>query len=148
MILGKVCSDCREYKISFSQTLHGYNPEKKDEETVKLSVGNASQLNFPIYGKFDITRFSGSYPYIGIVRTQGTAVIVLKLKDPTVGLLLILKSIASVWSVITVVMLMAVVCGWLFWFAVSVLCVLLYMIRSLYVVKSCNIFKKLIICIS
>jgi len=89
-----------------------------------------AHLTFAIFGKFIVEKFQGVYPYVGLLSTQGSALIVYDEKVKVVGLLEILKSISNAWSVMLIAVLIASVVGWLFWFFVSFLQTFNYLKRD------------------
>lgn len=121
MIVDAVCTGCRSYSrsvIRYNQTLTGHPSQKVRDRDVKLFI-KGSHLSFPLFGKFDIEMFQGQFPYVGIVQSQGSAMIVPLVKVKTVGLMAILSSITNAWSVMLVAVLIASLVGWMFWFFVS-----------------------------
>ena len=122
MIVDAVCTGCRSYSrsvIVYNQTLTGHPSMKVRARDVKLSI-KGSQLSFPLFGKFDVEMFQGQHPYVGIVESQGSAMIVPLVKVKTVGFMAILKSITNAWSVMLIAVLIASLVGWMFWFFVSI----------------------------
>ena len=85
---------------------------------MKIGVDRGTHMNFPFFGAFEVENFEGIYPYIGIVKSQGVAMIVKDIKLKSVGMMQILKSISKAWSVLSVGVMMCFICGWLFWFLV------------------------------
>ena len=122
MIVDAVCTGCRSYSrsvIVYNQTLTGHPSMKVRARDMKLSI-KGSHLSFPLFGKFDIEMFQGQHPYVGIVESQGSAMIVPLVKVKTLGFMAILLSIKNAWSVMLVAVLIASLVGWMFWFFVSI----------------------------
>lgn len=121
IIIKQVCRGCSyESTLHFDRTLSGYPSEKVKMNDVKATVGEGVHINFPIFSKFEFDKFQGTFPYIGIARTQGSAMIVVDPEMKTLGMLNMLKAISQAWSVILVAVLMALLCGWAFWFTVMI----------------------------
>lgn len=121
MIINGVCNRCRSYPTSilvYNQTLTGHPSKKVRINDMKNQI-EGSHLTFPLYGNFEIENFQGVYPYVGIVHSQGVAMIVVKETVKTLGFVSILISISNAWSVMLVALLISSVIGWSFWFAVS-----------------------------
>ena len=121
MIIGAVCTGCRSYQksdILYDQTLTGHPSQKIRTTDLKNQIVG-SHLTFPLFGSFNIELFQGQHPYVGIVESQGSALITPLLKVKTLGFMAILRSIKNAWSVMLVAVLIASIVGWLFWFFVS-----------------------------
>lgn len=120
LVIKAVCVECRAYesRLYYDRTFTGHPSEKVTMKYLKDNVGVGSHMNFPIFGKFEFEKFQGSFPYIGIAYSQGSAMIVVDPEMKTMGMMSILKSIANAWSVIFVGVLLAFLCGWVFWFTV------------------------------
>ncbi|XP_066928617.1 uncharacterized protein [Clytia hemisphaerica] len=119
MIINGVCNRCRSYPTSilvYNQTLTGHPSKKVRINDMKNQI-EGSHLTFPLYGNFEIENFQGVYPYVGIVHSQGVAMIVVKETVKTLGFVSILTSISNAWSVMLVALLISSVIGWSFWFA-------------------------------
>ena len=131
-ILNQVCVHCNAYKskIYYDRTGAGYPSKKTSMKDVKATVDEGTHMNFPFFGRFEVERFAGFYPYIGIMQTQGVAMLVVDEKVKTVGMVQILMSISKAWSVLCIGVLMCFVCGWLFWFLVSFILILPRIILS------------------
>ena len=94
MIISNVCNKCKGYsvpEIAFNKTENGYPSKKLRIRDVKNHIVGA-HLTFALFGKFVIENFQGVYPYVGLVNTQGSALIVYNQKVKVLGLLEILKS--------------------------------------------------------
>lgn len=118
-IINSVCTGCRSYaksELYFNRTYSGHPSRKLNEKRVRYSIGESAHINFPIYGKMDMERFQGTYPYIGVVPKQGVAMIVYHEKVESVGVYQILIAVFAAWPVIVVCVLMALVFGCAFWF--------------------------------
>ena len=119
-ILMEVCVHCDAYRptIYYDRTGLGYPSKKINMAKVKEGVDEGTHLNFPFFGRFEIEKYEGFYPYIGIVYSQGVAMIVKDIKVKNLGMVNILLAISKAWSVLFVGVLMSAICGWVFWFTV------------------------------
>ncbi|XP_066935071.1 uncharacterized protein [Clytia hemisphaerica] len=117
-ILMEVCVHCDAYRptIYYDRTGLGYPSKKINMAKVKEGVDEGTHLNFPFFGRFEIEKYEGFYPYIGIIYSQGVAMIVKDVKVKNLGFVNILLAISKAWSVLFVGVLMSAICGWVFWF--------------------------------
>lgn len=121
MVVNNVCTDCKSYRPSlyYNRTKSGRTSEKEDVDEVKKYLDGDVHLSFPIFGRFALTRFAGTYPFVGIVASQGSALIVYQPEYKTVGFLNILTAVYAAWPVILIAVLLATIMGWVLWFSVS-----------------------------
>lgn len=122
-ILRDVCVHCDAYTptIYYDRTELGYPSRKVGMKNVKEGVDRGTHMNFPFFGRFEVEKYEGFYPYIGIIYSQGVAMIVKDVKEKSIGVVNILLAISKAWSVLFIGVLMCSVCGWVMWFAVSLL---------------------------
>ena len=121
-ILQEVCVHCDAYKptIYYDRTMLGHPSKKISMTGVKEGVDRGTHMNFPFFGRFEVEKYEGFYPYIGIIYSQGVAMIAIDVKEKSVGLVNIVIAISKAWSVLFIGVLMSSICGWVLWFAVSV----------------------------
>ena len=85
---------------------------------VITNIADTVHFTFPIFGQLFINTFSG-YPFIGVVQSQGTAMIVYQPKVISVGFLRIFSAVYTAKSVLGIAILLMMVVGLLLWFGVS-----------------------------
>ncbi|XP_057313718.1 uncharacterized protein LOC130655034 [Hydractinia symbiolongicarpus] len=118
-ILKNVCTNCKAYtipKIYFDRTVTGHSAEKLKSQHMKEDIGSTVQLSMPVYGKFAIRRYAGIYPYIGIVKTQGSAAIMYDQKVRRYQMKDLLRNVVASWTTVAIMVLLSIICGWLLWF--------------------------------
>jgi len=122
MIVDSICTDCKSHwnpPILYNQTRDGRDPIKADAQTAIKNIDDTVHFTFPIFGQIEIPSYSG-YPFIGIVQSQGTAMIVYQPKVVSVGFVAIFNAVGNSKPVVLIAILISMVVGWLLWFAVSV----------------------------
>ncbi|XP_057313806.1 uncharacterized protein LOC130655123 isoform X2 [Hydractinia symbiolongicarpus] len=118
-ILKEVCTNCKTYtvpKIYFDRTLTGHSAEKQNAQHMKEDIGSTVQLNMPVYGKFAVRKYAGIYPYIGIVRTQGSAAIMYNQKVRRYQMKDLLRNVFASWTIVAIMVLLSIKFGLLLWF--------------------------------
>ena len=98
--------------------MDGRNPIKSNVNAAVASIDHTTHFTFPIFGQLFIQTFSG-FPFIGIVQSQGTAMIVYQPKIVSVGFLKIFTAVYNARSVLAISILLMMLVGWLLWFGVS-----------------------------
>jgi len=123
MIIDEVCTDtCNSYNSSilyFDRTESGHPSFKKNENGVRKTVGQSAHMNFPVQGYMSMKQFQGNHPYVGIVQFQGTAFVVFHESVVSIGFGGILMALMNSWSMMMMAVIMAWLCGCLYWFTVS-----------------------------
>ena len=124
LIVGTVCTGCKSRSrppfIYFNRSMEGRDPMKDDLKGAIANIDETVHFTFPIFGQLFIHTFSG-FPFIGIIQSQGIAMIVYQPKVVSVGFA---KIFAAVWngrSVIAISILLMMLVGWLLWFGVSII---------------------------
>lgn len=121
-IVDAVCMDCKAYRkpsLYYNKTKNGRPALKMNLDKVVNGIDEFTHFTFPIFGKFDLKTFSGVFPYIGIVQSQGSAMIVYQPKVVAVGFWRIFTAVANAWSVVLVAVIITYLTGCVLWFAVS-----------------------------
>ncbi|XP_057314721.1 uncharacterized protein LOC130655923 isoform X2 [Hydractinia symbiolongicarpus] len=119
-ILRGVCTKCKAYnspEVYFDRTFSGSPSEKLNARQMKDNIGSTVQLSMPVYGKFTVKKYAGIYPYISIVRTQGSAAIMYDQKVRRYQMKDLLRNVVASWTTVAIMVLMSIICGWLLWFA-------------------------------
>ena len=121
-IVDTICSDCINggpSLLSYNVSLDGLMNEKENIIDLKNGISDDVQVTFPMFGKFEMTRHAGQYPYIGMVNSQGIAVLKYQPRIVAIGVWRLLTAVMGAWPVIMVAVLMCSIVGILFWFTVS-----------------------------
>ena len=136
MIVDNVCTDCKSYRnppIFYNRTRDGQPAMKIDLPNVLKAIDDSTHFTFPIFGNFLVTSYSGE-PFVGVVPSQGSAMIIYQPKIVSIGFVRIFAAVANAKSVILIAILLMLLVGWLLWFTVrkrpsnrkhSIFCVLI-----------------------
>lgn len=121
-IVNTVCTGCKAYQnppLFFNKTKNGRPALKVNFDAVVNGIDSGTHFTFPVFGQFHLKTFSGIFPFIGIIQSQGSAMIVYQPKVVAVGFVKILSAVGLAWPVVLVSVLLAYVTGCVFWFTVS-----------------------------
>ena len=122
LVIDAVCNDCLAPKpnIYYNQTRRGHPSLKETDLQVKTFLDDTVDISFPVLGNFEIPKYAGTYPFVGIVPSQGSAMIIYQPRVKTIGLMIILGAVYNAWPVILIAVLLAVLSGWFLWIFVSI----------------------------
>ena len=123
LIADMISASCGKCDNRASQVLHyrslsGENPMKRNEATVKKSVGSDYHISYPIFGSSSITRFMESHVFVLIVQSAGSAAIVKHEVDYSAKTLNAFKSILNIWPMYLIAICMTSLAGILVWITV------------------------------
>lgn len=120
-IVDSVCTGCATPTTTYyNLSMDGREPLKDDVNSAIANIDDTTHFTFPIFGQLFIKTYSG-YPFVGIVQSQGTAMIVYQPKIVSVGFMRIFTAVVNAKSVLAISMLLMCVVGWFLWFSVSFL---------------------------
>ena len=121
LIVSTVCTGCKSRDrppvVYFNRSLDGRDPMQKDLKGAVANIVDTVHFTFPIFGQLFINTFSG-YPFIGVVQSQGTAMIVYQPKVVSVGFLRIFSAVYNARSVLAIAILLMMLVGLLLWVGV------------------------------
>ena len=84
------------------------------------SIGDATELSFPVYGFMDQTRYAENLGFVPFVQSPGVALIVIGDEEGTAALVLI-RSLALCWPILFLSVILLWAFGVLLWFLVRIL---------------------------
>uniref|UniRef100_A0A7M5X9R1 Fibronectin type-III domain-containing protein n=1 Tax=Clytia hemisphaerica TaxID=252671 RepID=A0A7M5X9R1_9CNID len=116
-IVDSVCTGCATPTTTYyNLSMDGREPLKDDVNSAIANIDDTTHFTFPIFGQLFIKTYSG-YPFVGIVQSQGTAMIVHQPKIVSVGFMRIFTAVVNAKSVLAISMLLMCVVGWFLWFS-------------------------------
>ncbi|XP_057292100.1 uncharacterized protein LOC130614680 isoform X2 [Hydractinia symbiolongicarpus] len=118
MVVDAICTGCRSHHSTmyYNKTRDGRSSKKSNVANVKKYLDDNVHFSFPIFGRFTLTRFAGEHPFVGIISSQGSALIVYQPEYKTVGFVNIFKAVFTAWPVVLIAVLLAMMSGWILWF--------------------------------
>lgn len=121
MVVDAICTGCRSHQSTmyYNKTRDGRSSKKANVANVKNYLDDNVHFSFPIFGRFTLTRFAGVHPFVGIISSQGSALIVYQPEYKTVGFVNIFKAVFTAWPVVLIAVLLAMMSGWILWFLVG-----------------------------
>lgn len=115
------CGNCTEYgttRVDFDYTASGQPARKSGLVQFKRNFEEDTELQFPVYGFMDQTRFSDNYGFVPFVQSPGLALIIIGDEKGTAATLL-LKSLAFCFPILFLSIAMLWVSSLAMWFVVS-----------------------------
>lgn len=117
------CGNCTDHgttRIDFDYTASGRPAKKSGLVQFKGNFEENTELQFPVYGFMDQTRFSDNYGFVPFVQSPGLALIIIGDEKGTAATLL-LKSLAFCFPILFLSIAMLWVSSLAMWFVVSAL---------------------------
>lgn len=115
------CGNCTEHgttRVDFDRTASGRPAKKAGLVQFKSNFEENTELQFPVYGFMDQTRYSDNYGFVPFVQSPGLALIIIGDEKGTAATLL-LKSLAFCFPILFLSIAMLWVSSLAMWFVVS-----------------------------
>ena len=119
----KACGSCTGYMnstLSYFSSKDGSEPNKESELRLKSSISDGEvDISFPVFGRTEESVIFPETMFIPIVQSPGSAMITrdqAKTQNKAVELI---KSVVSTWPMFAIVLMLAIITGYLIWFTVS-----------------------------